>query len=136
LLALVFGDAVELGHVVGGEPWGRLPLLAAGFLLAGAAFGAFGVLLGVLARESRTASLVAFLAAFPLVLLGLVPAGAVSAAGWISDAYPFVHAVRLFQAALYDSDPWGALAHEVAWLAGLALAFGAAARAGVRRLLT
>jgi ABC-type Na+ efflux pump permease subunit len=136
LLALAFGGAVELGHVVGGEPWERVPLLAVGLVLAGAAFGAFGVLLGALSRESRTASLVAFLAALPLVLLGLVPPGAVPAAGWISDAYPFVHAVRLFQSALYDADPWGTLAREVAWLAALAVAFGAGARICVRRLLT
>jgi hypothetical protein len=53
----------------------------------------------------------------------------------ISKAFPFSHAVDFFQSALYDSDPWGTLAREVAWLVGLAAAFGAGARLGMRRLL-
>ena len=136
VLALAFGGAIELGNVVGGEPWARLPLLAFGLVAAGSAFGAFGVLLGVLARESRTATLLAFLVALPLVLVGLVPAGAVEIAGWVSNAYPFVHAVDFFESALYDADPWATLARELAWLVGLAALFGAGARIGVRRLLT
>jgi ABC-2 type transport system permease protein len=34
VIALVFGAIVQLGDVVGGEPWARLPLLAVGLLLA------------------------------------------------------------------------------------------------------
>jgi hypothetical protein len=135
-LALVFGVAAEAAGVEGGEPWERLPLLAVGLVLAGAAFGAFGVLLGVLARESRTAVLVAFLVALPVVLIGLVPEGSVEAAGWISRVFPFGHAQRFFEAALFDLEPWGALAREGAWLLGIAAAFAALARMGVRRLLT
>jgi ABC-2 family transporter protein len=135
-LALVFGVAAEAAGVEGGEPWERLPLLAVGLVLAGAAFGAFGVLLGVLARESRTAVLVAFLVALPVVLIGLVPEGSVEAAGWISQVFPFGHAQRFFEAALFDLEPWGALAREGAWLLGIAAAFAALARMGVRRLLT
>jgi hypothetical protein len=134
-IALVFGILAEVFDVSGGEPWQRLPLLVPGLALAGAAFGAFGALVGALARESRTAVLVAFLAALPLVLLGLVPTGSVDAAGWISDAFPFRHSVDFFQAALYDLDPWGTLAREAAWLVGLAAVFVAAARLSVRRLL-
>ena len=134
-LAVVFGVAAEAAGVEGGEPWERLPLLAVGLALAGAAFGAFGVLLGVLARESRTAVLVAFLVALPVVLIGLVPEGSVEAAGWISQVFPFGHAQRFFEAALFDLEPWGALAREGAWLLGIAAAFAALARMGVRRLL-
>ncbi|HEX2044419.1 MAG TPA: ABC transporter permease [Gaiellaceae bacterium] len=134
-LALVFGVAAEVAGVQGGEPWERLPLLALGLALAGAAFGAFGVLLGVLAREARTAVLVAFLVALPVVLIGLVPEGSVEAAGHVSQVFPFGHAQRLFEAALFDLDPWGALAREAAWLLGIAAAFAALARMGVRRLL-
>jgi hypothetical protein len=133
-IALVFGFVAEIFDVSGGEPWQRLPLLL-GLLLAGAAFGAFGALMGALARDSRTAVLVAFLAALPLVLLGLVPEGAARAAWWAAQAFPFSHAVDFFQAALYDSAPWRTLAVDAAWLLGLALAFGAAARLAVRRLL-
>jgi ABC-2 type transport system permease protein len=135
-IALVFGALAEVFDVSGGEPWQRLPLLVLGLALAGAAFGAFGALVGTLARESRTAVLVAFLAALPLVLVGLVPSGSVDATGWVSAAFPFKHSVHFFQAALYDLDPWGTLAREAAWLAGLAVVFAAAARLGVRRLLS
>ncbi|MEO8289622.1 MAG: ABC transporter permease [Gaiellaceae bacterium] len=135
VIALVFGILSTVFDVTGGEPWARLPLLVVGLVLAGAAFGAFGVLVGVLAREARTAVLVAFLAALPLVLLGLLPAGTVQAAHWISQAFPFAHAVDFFQSALYDLDPWKALAREAAWLVGLGALFFAAARLGMRRLL-
>jgi ABC-2 family transporter protein len=134
-IALLFGALAEILDVTGGEPWERLPLLLVGLALAGVAFGAFGALVGALARESRTAVLVAFLAALPLVLLGLVPEGAARAAWWAAHAFPFSHAVDFFQAALYDSEPWTKLLREAAWLLGLALAFGAAARLAVRRLL-
>jgi ABC-2 type transport system permease protein len=134
-LAIVFGVLAEAFGVTGGEPWERLPLLALGLAVAGAAFGAFGALIGVVAREARTAVLVAFLAALPIVLIGLVPEGSVSALGWLSDAFPFRHAIRFFEAALFDLDPWGTLARELLWLVGLTLVFATAARIGVRRLL-
>ena len=110
-------------------------MLALGLAVAGAAFGAFGALIGVIAREARTAVLVAFLAALPVVLIGLVPEGSVSALGWLSDAFPFRHSIRFFEAALFDLDPWGTLARELVWLIGLTLVFATAARIGVRRLL-
>lgn len=135
-IALAFGAIVEAGRVTGGEPWGRLPLLALGLALAGASLGGLGALLGALAREARTASLVALLVVMPVVFLGLVPREVVPAAGYLSDALPFAHAVRLFASALYDARPWGVVAREAAWLAGLGLAFTAAARLGARRLLT
>ncbi|HSK15764.1 MAG TPA: ABC transporter permease [Gaiellaceae bacterium] len=134
-LALVFGVAAEVGGVQGGGQWERLPLLAFGLLLAGGAFGAFGVLLGVLARDSRTAVLVAFLVTLPLVLVGVVPEGSVEVAGWISAAFPFAHAVEFFEAALFDLSPWRTLGVEALWLVGLGTAFAAAARMGVRRFL-
>ena len=66
VLAVVFGIIVELGDVSGGEPWLRLPLLLVGLALAAIAFGSFGVMIGALAREAATASVVAFLVALPL----------------------------------------------------------------------
>lgn len=136
VLALAFGLTVELGDVAGGEPWARLPVIALGLALAGASFGVLGVLIGALTRESRAATLVAFLAALPIVLLGLVPTGSVPAAGWVSDAFPFVHAARLFSSALSDVDPAGPVLREAGWLVGLGVAYGAVARVSVRRLLT
>ncbi|MDX6447965.1 MAG: type transport system permease protein [Gaiellaceae bacterium] len=134
-IALLFGAIIQVGGIVGGEPWARLPLLAIGLALAGAALGGLGALLGAIAREARTASLVAVLVVLPIVFLGLVPGEIVPVAGWISDALPFAHAVRFFASALYDASPWGTLAREAAWLGGLAIVFGAAARAAARRLL-
>ena len=133
-IALVFGIVIQVGNVVGGEPWQRFPLLLLGIALAGGAVGAVGSLLGALAREARTASLVAVLVVLPIVFLGLVPREVAAAAAWISDALPFVHAVRFFSSALYDVSPWRALLEEGAWLVGLGAIFGLAARQGVRRL--
>ena len=129
-----FGIAVEIGGVHGGEPWQRLPLVLVGVLLAGAAIGAVGTLVGALARESRTASLVGILIVLPVVFLGLVPREIVPAAAWISDAFPFAHAVRFFASALYDASPWGTLAREAAWLIGLGAFFGVLTRLSIRRL--
>jgi ABC-2 type transport system permease protein len=134
VLAVAFGLAVELAGS-GGQPWARLALLAPGLALAGATFGALGVLLGALAREARVAALVALLVTLPLALLGLLPQAAVAPAAWISDGLPFAHAVDLFETALFDESPWGRLGREAAWLAGLGLAFATAARIGVRRFL-
>jgi ABC-2 type transport system permease protein len=134
-VSLVFGAIIQIGNVTGGEPWGRLPLLAVGLLLAGGALGAVGALLGALAREARTASLVALLVVLPIVFLGLVPQEVVPAAAWISDALPFVHAVRFFSAALFDTSPWSRVAREALWLCGLGALFGVLARIGTRRLL-
>ena len=133
-IAVVFGIVVEAGGVTGGEPWTRLPLLCAGVLLAGAAVGAAGTLLGALARESRSASLLAVLVVLPVVFLGLVPRGALAVAWWASELLPFAHAVRWFAAALYDPSPWRALAVETAWLVGIGAVFGLLARLGMRRL--
>ena len=133
-ILLGFGIAVEVGDVSGGQPWQRLPLVLLGVALAGTAVGAVGALIGALTRESRTASLVGILVVLPVVFLGLVPSQIVPAAAWISDAFPFAHAVRFFASALYDGSPWSVVGREAAWLAGLGAAFGALARVSARRL--
>jgi ABC-2 type transport system permease protein len=133
-IVVVFGVVVEAGGITGGEPWSRVPLLLAGVLLAAGAVGAAGALLGAVAREARTASLVAVLLVLPVVFLGLVPRGALSAAYWISLFLPFAHAVRLFSAALYDASPWGTVGIESLWLLGIGAVFWALARAAARTL--
>lgn len=135
-IALVFGLVIQIGGIVGGEPWQRFPLLLAGIGLAGGAVGALGSLLGALAREARTASLVAVLVVLPVVFLGLVPREVAVPAAWVSDALPFVHAVRFFGSALYDVSPWRKIGEETAWLLGLGALFGLLARSGVRRLVS
>ncbi|MEX1358296.1 MAG: ABC transporter permease [Gaiellaceae bacterium] len=134
-IAVVFGAAVEIGGVAGGEPWERLPLLAAGLALAGAAVGALGALVGALSRDGRTASLVAVLAVLPILLVGLVPEQVSPLAARVSDAFPFAHAVDLFAASLYESDPWRDVGVATAWLVGLGLVYGSLARLAARRLL-
>jgi hypothetical protein len=134
-IAVAFGAIITIGRVTGGEPWARLPLLALGLVLAGAALGALGTLIGALAREARTASLVALLVTMPIVFLGLVPREVIPSAGYISDALPFAHAVRYFSSALYDAHPWSAVGREALWLVGLMLLFWGLARGTVRRLL-
>ena len=133
-IALVFGIVVEVGGVTGGEPWARLPLLLVGVALAGGVVGAAGTLLGTLAREARTASLLAVLIVLPVVFLGLVPRGALGLAYWVSLFLPFSHSVRWFSAALYDTSPWRTLGIETAWLLGIGVVLWFLARRGMRRL--
>jgi ABC-2 family transporter protein len=133
-VAIGFGVVIQLGDVVGGEPWGRLPLLAVGLALTGGALGALGALIGGVAREARTASLVSVLVVLPIVFLGLIPSEFFAAAGWASDALPFAHGVRFFSAALFDNDPWGSVARESGWLVVLGLLYGGGSVLAVRTL--
>jgi hypothetical protein len=134
-LALVFGVIVEAAGVTGGEPWTRLPVLAAGLLLAAAAFGALGVLLGTLARDASAAMLVALLVALPVALVGVVPRGSVALADWVSALVPFRHVVELATAALYDPEPAGEVLRRSAWLLGLTALYALLARLFAPRLL-
>jgi len=52
----------------------------------------------------------------------------------VSDAFPFVHAVRFFSSALFDVSPWKEVLREAAWLVGIGAVFGVLARLGARRL--
>ena len=133
-IAVVFGIVVDVGGITGGEPWSRLPLLLAGVLLAAAAVGAAGALLGAVAREARTASLLAVLLILPIVFIGLVPRASLPFAYWISLFLPFAHAVRLFGAALYDASPWHRVGIEALWLAGIGTVSWALARRSARTL--
>jgi ABC-2 type transport system permease protein len=133
-VAIGFGVVIQLGHVTGGEPWVRLPLLAVGLALTGGALGALGALIGGVAREARTASLISVLVVLPIVFLGLIPSEFFAAAGWVSDALPFAHGVRFFSAALFDVHPWGAVTREAAWLVALGLLYGGGSVFAVRTL--
>jgi ABC-type multidrug transport system permease subunit len=133
-VAVAFGVAVEAARVEGGEPWARVPALVPALLLAGTAAASLGALVATLAREARAATLVSVLLVLPIVFLGVVPREAAPAAGWVSDALPFAHAVRLFDALLYETSPWSRAGAEAAWLAGIGVALFAAARLLMRRL--
>jgi ABC-2 family transporter protein len=131
-IALAAGVALVLGLAIS-IAFGAV--IEVGLLLAGACLGALGALLGALAREARSASLVAVLVVMPIVFLGLIPREVVPPAAWASDVLPFAHSVRFFSAALYDLDPWTDVLREGLWLVVLGAVFGGLARIEARRLL-
>jgi ABC-2 type transport system permease protein len=94
-----------------------------------------GVAMGVLAREVRAASLLAFMASLPIAVLALVPSGAVGSGLYdvlrvVSALFPFRPTLDALNAAVNNSgDLGGPLLH----LAVLTAAFLALARLGLRR---
>jgi hypothetical protein len=134
-IAIAFGLIIQVGGVTGGEPWRRRAPSDPPASARPTTSSGLGALLGALAREARSASLVALLVVLPIVFLGLIPAEIVPPAGWASDALPFAHSVRFFRSALYDLSPWDEVAREALWLVVLGLVFGGLARLGARRLL-
>lgn len=111
---------------------GRWALWPVALALAGLAFGALGALAGAVARETRTALLVALMVALPLIALALLPG--VSAAAAVSALVPFGPAFDAFQTLLVEpSVAGGELALTLAHLALLGAVFGAAAALVVRR---
>ena len=115
--------------------WDRVHLWVLAVVVAAAAFAAMGALIGALAREVQSASLLTFTLLLPVAFLSLVPSGAVSPAlhdlfEAVSFVFPFDATVDAMRSALYAS---GGLAWPLAHLAGLALAYGLAARVAIRR---
>jgi ABC-type Na+ efflux pump permease subunit len=101
------------------------------------AFGALGVAIGALAREVRSASLLAFLLSLPLALLALVPSGSVAHGLYdvisaISFVFPFKAALEALDAAVNRASP--GLAISVLHLLVLTALFAGLARLGLRRL--
>jgi ABC-type multidrug transport system permease subunit len=126
-LVLLGGVALATSLAVG--RWG---LWLAVLVLAGLAFGAFGVLAGALARETRTALLVALMVALPLLALGLLPGDA--AAHGISQVVPFGPAFDGFQTLLVEpAVDGGHVLRTLGHLALVAAVFGGLAAVAVRR---
>jgi hypothetical protein len=116
-------------------PWSRFHLWVVALAFGAAAFGALGVAFGALTREVRAASLLAFMAALPIAVLGLVPSGAVSGGLYdvirvVSGAFPFRATVAALESALGRS---GGLGLPLLHLALLAVAWTAVARVALRR---
>jgi ABC-type multidrug transport system permease subunit len=117
--------------------WGRVGGWVAGLLMGAVAFAAMGVAIGVLAREVRAASLLAFLLVLPLAFLALVPSGAVSQGLYdvirvISAVFPFKATLQAMDAAINGASP--GLGVSVLHLAAVAALFAGLARLGMRRL--
>jgi ABC-2 type transport system permease protein len=115
--------------------WGRVGLWLLALAAGAVAFGALGVAIGVLAREVRAASLLAFLVSLPLAFLALVPAGSVAHGLYetmsvVSFVFPFKAALQGLDAAVNRASP--GLAVSVLHLAVVTLAFGCLARVALR----
>jgi ABC-2 type transport system permease protein len=139
VLAALCAFAVTLTMTAGlaafvGLDWGRSPLWALALAAGALGFAALGVAIGAVAREVRTASLLAFLLSLPLAFLALVPSGAVSPALFdalnvVSGAFPFKPSLLALDAAISG----GALLAPLAHLLALAAGYATVARLTLRR---
>lgn len=110
---------------------GRWLLWLPALLLAGLASSAFGLLIGALARETRTALLAGLMLALPLAVVSLIPGNDV--AYWASALAGFGPAARTFQGLLVDPQVSASTFTGMGVLAGVALAYGIAARVVLAR---
>jgi len=141
VLSAACAFAVSLAMLIGVSAfvpldWGRSGLWVLALAAGSLAFAALGVAIGSLAREVRAASLLAFLLSLPLAFLALVPSGGVSPLLYdviqvISAVFPFKPSLDAVNAAVNGSSP--GIGISIAHLAVLIVAFGAAARFGLRR---
>jgi ABC-2 family transporter protein len=112
----------------GATGWSGAPLWPPALLLAGAAFAAFGVLLGAGLRDARAATLAAILMAVPVAVIALLPEQAVTGAfgtalDAISALLPFKAAREVLDAAVaaeVDAGAAGQLVAQCAAYAGVA----------------
>ena len=116
--------------------WDRFHLWLLAVLGGSAAFAAMGTLVGALAREVQTASLLAFTLLLPVAFLALVPEGVLSSGLYdatrvISALFPFDPTLDAATSALYGN---GGMAEPLAHLAALAAVYACAARAAIGRL--
>ncbi len=100
--------------------WGRVEIWVVALLVAGAAFGALGVMVGAGARDVGVASLLAFLVSLPVAFIALVPTNAVASGiadllNVISFLFPFAPALDLVASGFTGSGPavWLPLLHLV-----------------------
>lgn len=110
---------------------GRWLLWLPALLLAGLASGAFGLLVGALARETRTALLAGLMIALPLAVISLIPGNDI--AYWASALAGFGPATRTFQGLLVDPEVTSSTYTGMGILAVVALVYGVAARVALGR---
>jgi ABC-type multidrug transport system permease subunit len=110
---------------------GRWPLWLATLVLAGLGFGSFGVLVGAVARETRTALLAGLMLALPLLFLGLVPSDGVAHA--IVQVVPFGPAFEAFRTLLVEPSVPGRIALTLGQMALITLVLGAGAALALAR---
>jgi ABC-type transport system involved in multi-copper enzyme maturation permease subunit len=133
-LATIVGTALFVAvGLMSDQPWSRLPLLMVALAVAAVAFSALGTLIGTLARDARTATLIAMFVALPTIALGLLPAS--ESVHLISAPLPFGHAQELFNAVLFERDPWPDALRQSLALIAIALPAALLSRRFVRRLV-
>jgi ABC-2 type transport system permease protein len=110
---------------------GRWALWLATLALAGLGFGAFGVLVGAVARETRTALLAGLMLALPLLFLGLVPSDGIAHA--VVQVVVFGPAFEAFRTLLVEPTVPGSLALTLGQLALITAVFSAAAALALAR---
>jgi ABC-2 type transport system permease protein len=118
--------------------WSRFGLWVIAMVGGALAFAALGLAIGVLTREVRAASLLAFMLSLPLAFLALVPSGAVAPALYdviraVSAIFPFKPTLDALDAALNDA---GGMGTAMLHLAALVVGFGALSRFGLKRFAT
>lgn len=110
---------------------GRWAIWVLALVVAGLAFGAFGLLIGALARETRTALLAALMITLPLAVVALIPGNDI--AYWVSAVAGFGPAARVFQQLLVDPEVTSSLWAGIGLLAIIALIYGIVARVALGR---
>jgi len=119
--------------------WGQFPLWLLALAVGGASFAAMGVAIGGVAREVRTASMLAFLLALPVAFLALVPSGAVSAGLFhaiavVCAVFPFKATLQALDAALNDDG--GSIVAPLLHLTAVAVGYTVIARVALQRFGT
>ena len=132
-LAVVFSLGLFVAFaVLAPQAWPRLPLLLFAVVMASLACSGIGALIAVLVRDARTATLAGILLILPLAPLALV--GVDGPIAWIEQLTPVAPSRALFNAVLFESDPWGTVAQRSLQLAAIGLVTAAAATRLLRRL--
>jgi ABC-2 type transport system permease protein len=116
--------------------WSRVELWVVALAFAGLAFGALGVLVGAVAREVSSASLMALLLTLPVAFAALVPSTAVSSGvktllDVIAFVFPFKAALEAVSNAFSGTSP--GIGWPLLHLAVLAVVYWVLARLAVRR---
>jgi ABC-2 type transport system permease protein len=116
--------------------WSRFELWVVALAFAGLAFGALGVLIGAVAREVSSASLMALLLSLPVAFVALVPDTAVSSGvktllDVVAFVFPFKAALQALSNAFSGTSP--GIGWPLLHLVVLAAVYWVLARAAVRR---
>ncbi len=133
LLAVLFSSGLFAAFaILESQAWTRLPLLLGAVIVVSFACSSIGALIAVLVRDARTATLVGILLILPLAPLALV--GVEGPLQWLENMLPVAPARDLFNAVLFENEPWDTVRDRTIQLALIALVPGIVATRLLRRL--